>query len=475
MKSIEDVIIAHLHDEASADEVKDLFEWIRKDPENAREFARFALLHAQLRGQLCGEKRARDSGEFAAIAITRPNAELEATGQKSDTTISIKKDRPRVSSLIAIALVASVILAFVFSQSWRYEGKPIAHQPPPQVSFAMIAQTVDASWGGEREFSKGDRAAAETLDLREGFVCLEFDSGVQVTLQGPAHLELIAPNRTKLTSGLLTAVVPPGAEGFRVDTPNAEVTDLGTAFGIQFDDNGVSSVSVFAGEVDVALRDSGEKRLLKEGETVRVGIGRAIKSVDFDTATFEKLWPISSGIRSSTGAFRFALPWPRKLRFVRSDNEIFVVPEGYVTMLAKPLKVNIASPGEYVRGETLTEAELPAAQVVRSFILHFHPEHDGKRPNFERTTGSITFDRPVLGLIVLHKELVASASRFSGRKAGEFLEHRQLELTGTHAGDVITLSKDRRTVSLDLVAPGQFSDLVRVIVDASSEQGSVED
>jgi hypothetical protein len=72
-------------------------------------------------------------------------------------------------------------------------------------------------------------------------------------------------------------------------------------------------------------------------------------------------------------------------------------------------------------------------------------------------------------LIVLHEELAASAERFPGRKAGEFLEHRQLELTDNRVGDVITLSDNRRTVSLDVAAPGRFSDLVRVIVDASVE------
>ncbi len=475
MKNIEDIIVAHLHDEASTDEIRWLFEWIRKEPENAREFARCALLHAQLRGQLCGEKRVRESGEFATVASTTLNAELGSTGRNSDAGSSTRKVRSRFSLLLVGSIAASLLVAVVFILSRHHEDDPVAQQPTTLDPFATIAQAVDATWGGERGHAKGDRVAAETLDLREGFVRLEFDSGVQVTLQGPAQLKLITPARAEFTSGLLTATVLPGAEGFRVDTPNAQVTDLGTAFGIHVDDNGVSSVSVFDGEVDVARRDSGNRRLLKEGEAARVGIGQAIETVGFQTAPFEELWPISSGIKSSTGAFRFAPPWPRRLRFVRSDDQVFVVPEGYVTTLAEPLKVNIASPGKYVRAETLTPSELPAGQVVRSFILHFHPEHDGERRRFERITGRITFDRPVLGLIVLHEELAASAARFPGRKAGELLEHRQLELTGTRVGDAVTLSDDRSTVSLDLAAPGRFSDLVRVIVDASNESLAVED
>ena len=41
--------------------------------------------------------------------------------------------------------------------------------------------------------------------------------------------------------------VPPGAEGFRVDTPSAQVVDLGTAFGIEQFADGTSKVSVFDG------------------------------------------------------------------------------------------------------------------------------------------------------------------------------------------------------------------------------------
>ena len=160
---------------------------------------------------------------------------------------------------------------------------------------------------------------------------------------------------------------------------------------------------VFDGEVDVALPNSGEQRLLQEGEAVKIGSGRAIDSVNFDSAPFEKLWPISSGIESSTGAFRFTPPWPRRIRSVRSDDDIFVVPEGYATRLDAPLNVNITVPGEYVRAEDLTPLNVPAGNTVRSFILHFHPEHGGDRRRFERTAGSITFDRPVIGLIVLHK------------------------------------------------------------------------
>lgn len=473
MKSMEEIIVAHLHDEASTDEVRALFSWVRENPENAKEFARHALLHSQLRGQLSGEQRAHQSLETEEENQRPLSLVIESAAQRFSLKELARGRGVRLSYLLAGSLAASllVILAMILSEGPN--EKPIAFQPPKQNAFATITQTVDVVWG-QRTFDNNDRIAADTLELSQGIVRLELDSGVRVTLQGPAQFALLTLDHTKLTSGVLTATVPPGAEGFRVDTPHVEVTDLGTAFGIHIA-AGKSNVSVFDGEVDVALPDVAEKRLLKEGETVTIGTANEIETTDFDSAPFEKLWPVSSGIEGSTGAFRFTPPWPRRIRFVRSDNEIFVAPEGYVTTLTEPLKVNISEPGQYARQESLSPTDVSSGRMVRSFILHFQPEHGEQTRRLERTTGSIRFDRPVLGLIVLHEELAASANRFPGRRAGELLEHRQLELTGNRAGDVVTLSEDRRTIKLDLGAPTRFSDLVRVIVDASSDQQTVSD
>ena len=72
--------------------------------------------------------------------------------------------------------------------------------------------------------------------------------------QGPAEYELVSISQTKLNSGLLSATVPPGSEGFEVTTPTARVVDLGTAFGVQLSDSGSSNVTVFDGE-SMSIKD----------------------------------------------------------------------------------------------------------------------------------------------------------------------------------------------------------------------------
>ncbi len=363
---------------------------------------------------------------------------------------------------IQVASIAGLALCLLIAVTLIMNNAPKA----PQAS--QFSSVVFASDAGVK-LKVGDRLGAETIRVESGFVRLQFDDGVDVTLEGPAEYELIELGKTRLTSGLLTATVPQGAEGFQVNTPTAEVVDLGTSFGIDLREDGFSRVSVFDGEVEVAATDATEKQLLTEGESVRIGVDQEIEEVDFDPQPFEKVWPISSGIAGSSEVFRFVPPWPKRIRFVQSDDDIFVAAEGYVVDLDKALQVNISEPGEYERVDDLTPLELPVGEQIRSYILHFSPTENRRPRDAKRVSGSITFDRPVLGLIVQHEELLASMRRFARRGAGEIQHRRQLDLNGRNNGDRITLSEDRKTVTLDLISPGRNTDLVRVIVDGNKQ------
>ena len=354
------------------------------------------------------------------------------------------------------ALAACFLLALMFIPS-RPDLKN-------EIAFASIAQITNVDWES-REFSVGERIGTSSVMLKSGFVRLEFDSGVEVTLEGPAEYQLVGDRDTFLKSGLLTANVPPGAEGFRVDTPVAQVVDLGTSFGIDIGEEGDSRVTVFDGEVEVSPLKSESKRLLVGGESIRVRADAELEDIGFESQKFARIWPTASGIGSASDSIQFVPPWPKQIRFVQSDNEIFIRPEGPPVRLEDDLEVNISEPSAYELLGDLTPSTLQSEQVVRSYIMHFSPKSQLGPRRAKRVTGSVTFNRPVLGMVVRHEELVASSRRFGRRGAGEVNQRRELSFTGDELGDRVSLSADRRTVTLDLVSPGRSSDLIRVIVD----------
>ena len=453
---IDELISGYLDGTLSAEQHEALSRWIEANPANADRFAEAVLFDNRLHAEV--------------------NAAQYKTLTGVDTASVADHSRGRVWWQLA-AVVAACLLIGIGLHFWNSDprSEPLATDNGSgsrDHHFASLAHTLDAQWGDGSEMVVGDRIAQQTIHLRSGFVRLAFDDGVEVTLQGPAVYELLGPGKTKLTDGLLTATVPQGGEGFTVETPVARVIDLGTSFGIDLREDGVSGVSVFDGEVEVAVSDASETRLLAEGESVRIGSDRQIEKVDFNPKRFEKVWPVSSGIAGSTESFRFIPPWPKRIRFIQSDRDIFVATEGYALTLSDILQVNISEPGEFQHVDELTPLELPAGARVRSYILHYLPETPTRLRRANRISGSITFDRPVLGLIVAHEQLLASSRRFTRRAAGEAQIRRQLDLTGRLDGDRIALSEDRRTVTVDLISPGRTSDLVRVIVDASSPQTS---
>ncbi|MCA9086516.1 MAG: FecR domain-containing protein [Planctomycetaceae bacterium] len=430
-----------------------LSEWLSEHPEAMQRFV---------------EENIRDQMLREAV---RTEAVSSRVHEATSTPITMK----RFSGRRVIASFAALAACLLFGLMWF--RNPASDDPPSETFFTVaMIQNADLTW------SVGDRLGPVTINLADGLMRLLFDDGVEVTLQGPARYQLIAPGRTRLHAGLLTATVPPGAEGFQVDTPTAEVVDLGTAFGIALDTDGQTVVSVFDGEVEVKSSNSEDRQLVREGEAVRVD-STQVRTSEFDANTYVKIWPASSGIVESTGAFLIAPPWPRRMGLVQSDSEIFVLPEGYAKELDEPLTLNITLPGDYRLESQLVADQLPAESRVRSFLLQFRPVDSGEREpddvplradasELKRIVGDVTFDRPILGLIVRGDDLRASDGLFSIRGGQVPQKGRALELFGTPRDDRVTLSDDRRTVRLDLAAFGLFSDQVRVIVDQSlTKQG----
>jgi hypothetical protein len=104
--------------------------------------------------------------------------------------------------------------------------------------------------------------ASGRLVLRSGQITLGLLSGVTLTLEGPADLELLSIDQVHCRRGKLRTSVPRGAEGFVVTTPGSAVIDLGTEFALNVADDGKARVMVFKGEAEAAV-------LNKAGSPVR--------------------------------------------------------------------------------------------------------------------------------------------------------------------------------------------------------------
>jgi hypothetical protein len=165
-----------------------------------------------------------------------------------------------------IVVAAALVLAGMIARQWPTDrsGPAIVASPPtagdpPRLGlsrgFAVVVQLTAAEWepGPGQRPSEGDLLAAGRHVLRSGRMTLGLLSGVMLTLEGPADLELLSIDRVHCRRGKLRTSVPRGAEGFVVTTPGSAVVDLGTEFGLNVANDGKARVMVFKGEAEASV------------------------------------------------------------------------------------------------------------------------------------------------------------------------------------------------------------------------------
>lgn len=142
-------------------------------------------------------------------------------------------------------------------------------RPTPTNTFATLEHSSSAKWGNcDLPTTTGSRLGRGTLRLSEGLITLQFDSGAQVTVEGPADLSLSDAMHCALLEGRAVVEVGESAKGFRITTPTAELIDLGTRFSVIVDElTGNTRTQVFEGLVDVRHERSGRVLSLRAGQS----------------------------------------------------------------------------------------------------------------------------------------------------------------------------------------------------------------
>lgn len=229
-------------------------------------------------------------------ADATPESELRE--QLSINTVSDPSRALRRSMVVALALAASVIVLAGAAALWIDRGglargsdqsAPRALRPQVGFMFDNLIDEPDRESATDPPISKPIRVGDVITTVR-GLAKLRFSCGAEVFLKGPAELAVLSPMRAALRRGTLTARVAESAHGFRIDTPNSKVIDLGTEFGLTVDENGATDMVVFSGKVALEYADTrpddslspvpsipqsnvrmlGGGRLLTDGEAMRI-------------------------------------------------------------------------------------------------------------------------------------------------------------------------------------------------------------
>lgn len=177
-----------------------------------------------------------------------------------------------------LSIAAAVVLGSLLA--WRVfpgTAPALTNDDDGEITHAVITSLDNATgkFSGN-VLSRGMRLTEGMLELESGLAEITFDTGAEVTLEGPARMQLESENKSRLDAGRASAVVPEEARGFVIHTPTSYIRDLGTAFAVEVRDGRETDLHVLEGEVEVAAtgRKAGKiPKILRQKEAVRLAGG----------------------------------------------------------------------------------------------------------------------------------------------------------------------------------------------------------
>lgn len=168
---------------------------------------------------------------------------------------------------------------------------------------------------------------------------------------------------------------------------------------------------------------------------------------------------IAGIIATSGGVVVVSPPASVEQQVFESNTEIRIFVEQQELQLNSTLAVDISQPGLYDSESSLTSATLAAGIEFNAYFVHVDPEGGAQDPRpFD---GSVTFDEPIFGLIVLDQTL-DDTDPILGLAGTAYATGSQLHGLDFFPQDAVTISDDRRTLTLNLKAGGMV-DQLRVI------------
>ncbi|MEW4564480.1 hypothetical protein AB1K70_18210 [Bremerella sp. JC770] len=192
--------------------------------------------------------------------------------------------RPWQSRLFLAGLAASVLVVSSLFALLRTNPKsdPVAVVPPASEEEDHAPTIVEAAnatlFGQGGDPTPGQKMMiGQKYVLTKGYLGIEFQSGARAVIQAPSVFTAKGRESLLVRSGKCSVYAPPGAEGFELLSPSAEIVDLGTRFVVEIAETGETQLVVVEGEATLSSLEPGEQPImhLRSGDRAQVEPGMA--------------------------------------------------------------------------------------------------------------------------------------------------------------------------------------------------------
>lgn len=209
--------------------------------------------------------------EYASLMEVHANLITHSGLPEPDTTLP--KSRNQMFVPLAIMGALSLVLLLIL---------PLTEKTEPAPGFVSVIRADDCDWTGRSHPVEGALLGKSKLHLNSGTAVLRFPGGVEITLAGPAELEIKNSVSAILHEGQLyfTNSMAEDETGFTLLTPRGEVLDIGTSYSLKVSPEGSEEIHVDDGMV-IRLGDEGGKSTVNAGEAMRWESRGASRSIPF--------------------------------------------------------------------------------------------------------------------------------------------------------------------------------------------------
>ena len=278
----DDAVAAVCHGLASDEQARALNELLRTHPAARDEYILRVELHSRL---------ASDPDLYAVTTPeVAPSGGIHGLSQK---VVPLRSSQAGRRQLLRWGVTLAACVTLLAGGWWGWRGwRQSERKGATSRAVAMLNRVVDAQWSPRDEAPRlGAPLDPGWLQLKSGLAQVVFYSGARVVIEGPAELQIISPSDASCRMGKLTAEVPPQARGFRIATPQMNVTDLGTVLGLDVR-KGATELHVFKGSVEFLPAIGSVKQSLREGSGAVAEGSRPPRLITANEAAFASLFEL---------------------------------------------------------------------------------------------------------------------------------------------------------------------------------------
>jgi hypothetical protein len=171
----------------------------------------------------------------------------------------------------------------------------------PKEHSAIITAALETG----PQFRVRSKIHNESYTFKNGYLCLRFNSGAEVIIEGPAKFKIKSDMEIFLEEGKIVADVPKSAHGFKINTDNTSTIDLGTRFAVEAKEGGSAEIHVIEGLVKSKSIKAKDYQELKATEALKVDENFKEKRTTADSGKFLTSLPPDAPVNKKFILWRF--------------------------------------------------------------------------------------------------------------------------------------------------------------------------